>query len=66
MGDFLLPESAWLDDYYGPLEARARELAEKYRGDAVAQRVLDEAISEVAVYRRYSAYFGYQFFVMSR
>ena len=37
LGDFVLPESAWWDDYYGPLEARARQLADKYRGDAIAQ-----------------------------
>jgi ubiquinone/menaquinone biosynthesis C-methylase UbiE len=66
LGDFVLPESAWWDDYYGPLETRTRQLSEKYHDDAIAQLVLDEAISEVAVYRQYSAYYGYQFFVMSR
>ena len=66
LGDFLLPESAWWDDYYGPLEARARLLVDKYRGEPVAQAVIDDALSEVAIYRDYAAYYGYQFFVMSR
>jgi SAM-dependent methyltransferase len=65
LGDFVLPESAWLDDYYGPLEARARQLVDKYRGDAVAQSVVAQSIEEVAVYREFSAFYGYQFFVMS-
>jgi hypothetical protein len=65
LGDFVLPESAWLVDYYGPLEARARQLVDKYRGDAVAQSVVAESIEEVAVYREFSAFYGYQFFVMS-
>jgi SAM-dependent methyltransferase len=65
LGDFLLPEAAWWDDYYGPLDARRRQIEAKYAGDAVAEAVLQEAADEVAAYRNYSAYFGYQFFVMS-
>ena len=66
LGDFLLPESAWWDDYYGPLEARTRQLREKYRRRCGRATVLQEAESEVAAYRKYSAYFGYQFFVMAK
>jgi hypothetical protein len=65
LGDFLLPEAAWWDDYYGPLEARGRQLEAKYAGNAVAAGVLQEVADEVTAYRNYSAYFGYQFFVMS-
>jgi SAM-dependent methyltransferase len=64
LGDFLLPESAWWNDYYGPLESRARALTPKYRGDPVATAVLEDAFAEVDAYRKYSACFGYQFFVM--
>lgn len=66
LGDFLLPAAAWMDHYYGPLEARARQLRKKYAGNSVAAAVLQEAESEVEVYRNYSAYFGYQFFVMKK
>lgn len=65
LGDFLLPEAAWWDDYYGPLDARRRQIETKYAGNAVAEAVLQEVADEVAAYRRYSAYSGYQFFVMS-
>lgn len=65
LGDFLLPEAAWWDDYYGPLDARRRQLEAKYAGNAVAKAVLQEMADEVATYRSYSAYFGYQFFVMT-
>ncbi len=65
LDDFLLPEAAWWDHYYGPLEARTRQLATKYAGNAAAEIVLAEAANEVEIYRHYSAYFGYQFFVMS-
>jgi len=65
LGDFTLPSAAWMDDYYRPLEARARSLEARYADDAIAQQVLREAAAEVDAYRRYSAYFGYQFFVMA-
>lgn len=66
LGDFLLPEAAWWDHYYGPLEARTKQLRGNYPGDAAAAAVLQSAENEVEAYRQYSAYFGYQFFVMSR
>ena len=66
LGDFLLPEAAWWDHYYGPLEARTRQLRAKYSGDAAAAIVLQSAEDEVEAYRQYSAYFGYQFFVMEK
>ncbi len=66
LGDFTLPEAAWWDHYYGPLETRARMLATKYAGDRVAEAVLRDVAAEVDAYRRHSAYFGYQFFVMAR
>ena len=65
LGDFLLPEAAWWDAYYTPLEARARQLAERHRGDPVAEQVLRDVFDEVEAYRTYSSCYGYQFFVMS-
>jgi SAM-dependent methyltransferase len=66
LGDFLLPDAAWWDQYYGPLKARTQRLRAKYAGDAAAATVLQEAENEVEAYREYSAYFGYQFFVMAK
>ena len=65
LGDFTLPEAAWWDDYYGPLEARAKALSRKYAGDPIAGGVLKDVYAELAAYRNHSSCFGYQFFVMS-
>ena len=65
LGDFLLPEAAWWDAYYGPLEGRVHRLADTYRGDAAAEAALRATVEEVEVYRQHSACYGYQFFVMS-
>jgi trans-aconitate methyltransferase len=66
LGDFVLPEAAWWDHYYGPLKARTQLLRRKYTSDAAAATVLQSAEDEVVAYRDYSAYFGYQFFVMAK
>ena len=65
LGDFVLPERAWWDDYYTPLERRLAELAPKYTGDPLAQAVLREHEEEIACYRRYAAWYGYAFLVLA-
>jgi hypothetical protein len=65
-GDFVLPASAWWDEYYAPLQARIETLALACRGDSVVERVLDEHRREIAMYQRHGACYGYAFFVMSR
>lgn len=65
LGDFTLPYEAWMVEYYGPVEARARSLTAKYAGDPLGESVLRETASEIDAYRHYSKYFGYQFFVMA-
>ena len=59
---FTLPESAWWD-YYRPIEKRVKQLQEKYRNNPAALKVLDAEIQEMDLYRRYSDYYGYVFFI---
>lgn len=63
-GDFVLPDSAWWDNYYRPLEARCAELASSSVGDSAAESVLVACREEIEAYRRYAAYYGYLFLVM--
>ena len=60
----MLPESAWWDDYYGPLESRIELLREKYKADKEALSILDEEEMEIEMYRNYSDSYGYAFFIM--
>jgi len=66
LGDFVLPESAWWNDYYGPLEARLDQLEPKYAGNAVAAPILAMHRDELAMFREFSSYYGYVFFVLGR
>ena len=61
---FTLPESAWFDDYYAPLEIRINELKVKYEDNEDAQKVLNNELKEITMYKQYSAYYGYEFYVL--
>ncbi len=61
---FTLPESSWWRPYYDPMAARVAELREKYRGDEAALQALDTELTEIEMYRKYSAWYGYVFHVM--
>ncbi len=61
---FTLPESAWWEPYYNPMAARVAELRGKYRGDPAAQQALDTELTEIEMYRKYSAWYGYVFYVV--
>jgi SAM-dependent methyltransferase len=66
LGDFPLPERAWWEHYYTPLEQRLRQLAPTYAGDPLAEAVLRECREEIITYRKYAATYGYVFLVMAR
>ncbi len=61
---FVLPESAWWEGYYTPLEARIPGLEAKHRDDGQAMQVLQAARQECDLYRRFAGWYGYVFYVM--
>ena len=63
---FILPESAWWDDYYIPLESRLANLRNKYKGNPDANAILDEQQREIELYKKYSQYYGYVFYIMQK
>jgi hypothetical protein len=64
VGHFVLPESSWWDEYYTPLEKRIPILSEKYRDDEEAMALLRGSQQESDLYRKYSDWYGYVFYVM--
>ncbi len=61
---FTLPESAWWESYYGPMAARIAQLREKYHDNAEALGFLEMEAAEIELYRQFSAWYGYVFYVM--
>ena len=63
IGHFTLPESDWLDEYYAPMEKRLDLLELRYAGDSFALDVIGSSRKEIDDYRKYSDWYGYEFFI---
>ncbi len=64
VGHFIFPAMAWTEHYYDPMEKRIAEKTVEWSGIPEAEAVLKEARDEVSIFRRYSDYYSYAFFVM--
>jgi hypothetical protein len=66
LGHFTLPDSAWLVPHYHPLEERLRSLGKKYAADPDRIGMIGSIQMEIDIFRKYSRYYGYVFYVMQR
>jgi SAM-dependent methyltransferase len=66
IGHFTLPDEAWWDDFYTPMENRIEELRGRYRTDGESLAVLDQLAQEPEMHRRHSGCYAYEFFVARR
>ncbi|UCH89988.1 MAG: methyltransferase domain-containing protein [Thermoplasmata archaeon] len=63
---FKLPVSSWMDNYYDPMSKRIIELEEKYKDNETALKVLNASRDEIEFFKKYSDYYGYEFFIMRK
>ncbi|MEW6211383.1 MAG: SAM-dependent methyltransferase, partial [Acidobacteriota bacterium] len=61
---FALPASAWWDGYYDPIERKLEAMREKYKDDPEALLAIEAEQTEIDIYRKYSDFYGYVFYVM--
>jgi len=61
---FVLPESAWWEPYYNPVEERLRSFRRSYSADPKRLAMIELFQTEIEMYRAYSHYYGYVFFLM--
>lgn len=66
IGHFPLPEDAWWEEYYCPLEERIRKLRKKYKKDPKALSLIEKEQQEINLYRKYSKWYGSVFFIMQK
>ncbi len=66
VGHFTLPDEAWWNDFYTPMETRIAELRCKYANDVEVSAILDKLAEEPEMHRRHSDYYAYEFFVARR
>jgi SAM-dependent methyltransferase len=66
VGDFVVPASSWWDDYYRPLEQHVAAFRTRHPGEGDALALADQIQQEIEIWRRYSDYYSYVFYVMRR
>jgi ubiquinone/menaquinone biosynthesis C-methylase UbiE len=66
VGSFILPKCGWWDNYYTPLSDRIKTLRQKHIGDEEANECLNNTEREIELYRKYSDYYGYVFYLMKK
>jgi len=66
LSNFTLPESAWFDSFYLPMEEELSRLNKKYRGNKIALGIFEDSRNEIDFYKKYSEFYGYEFFIMQK
>ena len=66
LGHFTLPEDAWWDLYYTPLEERLQKLKIKYKNNEEALEMIKEEELEIDLFRKYNKWYGSVFYVMQK
>ncbi|HSM51527.1 MAG TPA: class I SAM-dependent methyltransferase [Thermoanaerobaculia bacterium] len=63
---FTLPDAAWWDEFYTPMEGRIGELRGKYANDVEALAILGQLAREPEMHRCHAEFYAYEFFVARR
>ncbi|MCP4569381.1 MAG: class I SAM-dependent methyltransferase [FCB group bacterium] len=63
---FTLPDSAWWENYYIPLEKKIERFREKYATDREALEFAESSQAEIDLFREYSNSYGYVFYIMKK
>jgi len=60
---FVLAAEAWLEDYFGQMEAKIPDFPVEYERHEIALEIAAAAEMEISMFRRFSDAYGYAFFV---
>lgn len=66
VGHFVISEKGWWENYYNPLTDRISKLRKKYINNKEANDRMDNMLREIELYKRYSDYYGYVFYIMRK
>ncbi len=61
---FVLPSKSWWNNYYTPIETKLPSLKAKYKDNEEALQVITYEETEIEMFRKYSDYYGYAFYIM--
>lgn len=64
VASFVLPASAWWDEYYAPMQDRVDALRARRPDDPAAAEVAARATEEIDTFRRFGEHYSYAFFLV--
>jgi len=66
IGYFPLPDDAWWELYYNPLQKRLDKLSIKYKDDPHSMEMINLEKREIQLYKKYNTFYGSVFFIMQK
>lgn len=63
IGYFVLPEHCWLNEYYGPMQARFDDFLNRNGNSQEAREIVDLEQAEIDLYEKYKSFFSYGVYV---
>ena len=66
IGYFPLPEDAWWELYYDPLQKRLQKMKIKYKNNPEAMSMIKEEELEIDNYKKYNRWYGSVFYIMQK
>jgi ubiquinone/menaquinone biosynthesis C-methylase UbiE len=66
IGYFPLPDDAWWEFYYNPLQKRLDKLSRKYKDDPKSMEMINLEKREIQLYKKYHKFYGSVFFIMQK
>lgn len=66
INSFKIPESSWWNNYYNPLKERCDKFKLECSDDKELMALIKEHEFEMDLYRKYSDYYGYVFYIMKK
>ncbi len=61
---FPISANGWMNNYYYPLEKNVYKMRKKYIGNSEALEIINSVQNEINMFKRYSDYYGYMFYVL--
>ncbi len=66
VGHFSIPEADWWEGFYTPLLKRTDRLKSVHVNNLEIMELLEQTTYEIDLYRKYAAYYGYEFYIMEK
>ena len=63
IGYFALPQSCWMENYYGPMQDRFADFLDQNQGSEDAGALVESEREEIELYQKYGAFYGYGVYI---